>query len=569
MRTDDAPGSAAPNSRTRCRTDAHGLRRFRPIDRVRMTQSASGQTSSEGRSVARAAGVVGFWTVLSRILGFVRDMTTALFLGAGPGADAFFVAFRIPNLLRRLFAEGALSAAFIPVFVETLHKHGKSEAEKLARVTMTFAASVLIAVTVAGILASPWIVRLIAPGFAGEAVKFDLTVSLNEIMFPYILFISLTALASGVLNSLGFFGAPAAAPILLNVSMIFSLTLCARALRIEPYYALAWGVLVAGVLQLLLQAPFLRIAGIGLRPDFRFRNPILRRVGALFLPAAFGGAVYQINVLLGTVLASMLPSGSVSWLYYADRVVELPLGVFAIALGTAALPSMSRLAAKEDLDGLRNSLSYSLRLIALFTLPASAGLIVLGEPIIALLFQRGLFHAEDTQRTAYALTCYALGLWAFSALKVVTQVFFALKDTKTPVRVSCVAVAVNVGVGAALMGPLGHGGLALATSVSAAFNVAALFRLLGPRLGGFPAPGLGDSLARIAGASLIMTAPLLWIRSLGDWGRGLTPTNLALLAAAVIGGMVVFFGAAYALKCRELRALSNAIRRSPGSRNPR
>lgn len=518
---------------------------------------------SERASIARAAGIVGFWTVLSRVLGFVRDMATALFMGAGPGADAFFVAFRIPNLLRRLFAEGALSAAFIPVFVETLQKEGKDAAGTLARATLTFAAGVLFAVTMLGILTSPWIVRIIAPGFTDEAVKFGLTVSLNQIMFPYILFISLTALASGILNSLGYFAAPAAAPILLNVSMIFSLTLCAGRLEMEPYYALAWGVLVAGVLQLALQAPFLRRAGVRLRPNFNFRNPQLRRVGVLFIPAAFGGAVYQINVLLGTVLASLLPSGSVSWLYYADRIVELPLGVFAIALGTAALPSMSRLAASHDLEGLRRSLSYSLRLIAFFTLPASVALIVLGEPIIAVLFQRGLFSYGDTQQTAYALTCYTVGLWAFSALKVTTQVFFALKDTKTPVWVSCVAVAVNVGVGVALMGPMAQGGLALATSLSAAFNVLVLFKLLGPRLGGFPAPGLGDSLVRIIAASLIMTGPLVWVRHVGKWSEGLTPMNALLLSGGVLGGMILFFVAAYVCKCRELRAILAMMRRTP------
>ena len=400
--------------------------------------SESGETKiSEEKAMTRAAGVVGFWTALSRILGFVRDMATALFLGAGFGADAFFVAFRIPNLLRRLFGEGALSAAFIPTFVETLQHDGKQEAARLARITFTFAALVLCVVAAAGILLSPWIVRLIAPGFLKEPAKYVLTVDLNRIMFPYIFFISLVALASGVLNSLGHFSAPAAAPVVLNLCMIGSLGVMTTYLGMPAYQALAWGVVVAGVLQLALQIPF-----HGQEPASssgrisRLGHPALKRIGALFVPGAFSGAVYQINVLLGTILASLLPAGSVSWLYYADRVVELPLGIFAIALGTAVLPSMSRQAANGDMKGLTRSLSYSLRFIAFFTIPASVALIVLREPIVSILFQRGLFTVVDTRETAYALLCYTVGLWAFSGLKVVTQGFFSLKDTRTPMYVS-------------------------------------------------------------------------------------------------------------------------------------
>ncbi|HMK36090.1 MAG TPA: murein biosynthesis integral membrane protein MurJ, partial [Desulfomonilaceae bacterium] len=275
--------------------------------------------------MTRAAGVVGSWTVLSRILGFARDMVTALFLGAGFGADAFFVAFRIPNLLRRLFAEGALSAAFIPTFVETLHKDGRDRAARLARIAFTFTAIILGCVTVCGILFSSGLVHLIAPGFLQDPAKFSLTVDLNRIMFPYIFFISLVALASGVLNSMGHFSAPAAAPSILNLCMIGSVVLYSVVGRGQPVYALAWGVVVAGVLQLVLQLPFLAAQGIRLRPDFNFKHPALKKIGILFVPAAFGGAVYQINVMVGTILASMLPAG-VSWLYYADRLVELPLG---------------------------------------------------------------------------------------------------------------------------------------------------------------------------------------------------------------------------------------------------
>lgn len=511
--------------------------------------------------MTRAAGVVGFWTTLSRVLGFLRDLIIALFLGAGMGADAFFVAFRIPNLLRRLFAEGALSAAFIPTFVESLQLDGRAEAERLARVTFTFASIVLAAVAIAGIVFSPWVVWIIAPGFSDVPEKFQITVFLNRIMFPYIFFISLVALASGVLNSLGHFAAPAAAPVILNLCMIFSVVLFSRKYNVEPYLALAWGVVAAGVFQLALQVPFLSSNGIRIRPDFHFKNPRLKRIGLLFLPAALGGAVYQINVMIGTILASLLPMGSVSYLYYADRVVELPLGMFAIAVGTAVLPSMSRLAANGDMAALRNSVSYSLRFIAFFTIPASAALIVLQIPIIASLFQRGRFTLLDTHQTAVALLWYTVGLWAFSGLKVVTQAFYSLKDTRTPVWVSVGAVVTNTAAGLLLMGPMKHGGLALATSIAAAFNFLVLFAILARRLDGFPMRQFLVSVSKICAASLVMAVPLLYLRTLGDWDLGLTLKNLGLLSACISSGLVVFALAAYAFRCKELSTLVSIVRK--------
>ncbi len=510
---------------------------------------------SEKKAMTRAAGVVAVWTTLSRVLGFGRDMVIALFMGAGLGADAFFVAFRIPNLLRRLFAEGALSAAFIPTYVETLQKEGMAEGERLARIAFTLASIVLAVVTVAGVIFSPWIVRVIAPGFFQTIDKFQLTVELNRIMFPYIFFISLVALASGVLNSLGYFAAPAAAPVLLNLSMIVSVALCAAFFNVEPYYGLAWGVVVAGVLQLALQIPIMTAAGIRLAPDFNFRHPALKRMGILFVPAAFGGAVYQINVLVGTILASMLPQGGVSWLYYADRVVELPLGMFAVALGTAVLPSMSRLASNGDMKGLINSVSFSLRLIAFFTIPASVALIVLAEPIIGVLFQRGRFTLLDTQQTTYALVWYTAGLWAFSGLKVVTQAFFSLKDTRTPLWASIGAVTVNLVVGLLLMGPMAQGGLALATSLAAAFNLLILFAILIRRVEGFPSREFAISLGKITVASLIMGAFLFYGRDYGKWQYGLTFGNFVVLLGCILGGLLIFVAAASVLRCPELRSL--------------
>jgi putative peptidoglycan lipid II flippase len=515
---------------------------------------------SEHKAMTRAAGVVGFWTTLSRILGFVRDMVTALFMGAGPGADAFFVAFRIPNLLRRLSAEGAFSAAFIPTYVETLQKDGSSEAARLARITFTFAAIVLAVVTVAGIIFSPWIVRVVAPGFLDNPSKFELTVHLNRIMFPYIFFISLVALAAGVLNSMGHFGAPAAAPVLLNIAMIASVAIFCTSFNVPPFYALAWGVVAGGILQFLLQLPYLVAVGVRLRPDFHFRHPALKKVGTLFVPAAFGGAVYQINVMVGTILASWLPAGGVSWLYYADRIVELPLGVFGIALGTAVLPSMSRQATNGDLTALSRSVSFALRLTAFFTIPAMVALILLREPILSVLFQRGRFTWVDTQATAYALLWYTVGLWAFSCLKVVTQAFYSMMDTRTPLWVAIGAVIVNLGAGLLLMGPMKQGGLALATSLSAAFNVSVLFAILIRRLGQFPIGEFSSSLTKISIASLIMGIPLVYGRTLGDWGRGFTATNGLALLGCIVVGLIVFAVAAYLLRCKEMRSLLSLLR---------
>ncbi len=532
------------------------------------SHSSVGSAVMERRAITRAAGVVGFWTLVSRILGFLRDMVIARFMGAGLAADAFFVAFRIPNLLRRLFAEGALSAAFIPTFVETLQHQGRSGALRLARLTFTAATLILCVVTLVGIVAGPWIVKVIAPGFSHNVEKFDLTVRLTRVMFPYIFFISLVALASGVLNSMNHFSAPAAAPTILNICMIGAV-LCAGTFTMPPWYALAGGVTVAGFLQLLLQVPFLSKEGFRFRPCFEFRDPLLIRIGRLFGPAALGGAVYQINVMIGTILASMLQPGGVSWLYYADRLVELPLGIFAIALGTAVLPSMSRQAGNGDLVGLTHSVAYSLRLVAFFTVPASVGLIVLREPVIGTLFQRGKFTIIDTQQTAYALLWYTVGLWAFSGLKVVTQGFFSLKDTSTPVKVSVIAVIVNLVAGLLLMGPMEQGGLALATSLAAAVNLIILFLVLIKRLGTFPGREFAISLLRICAASAVMCIPLFYGRSLGEWTGGASLKNLVILSGCVIGGMGTFIGASYALRCRETSAiwtlLSQALRKTANS----
>ncbi len=523
--------------------------------------STKNLVAAEKKLITKAAGIVGFWTSVSRVSGFIRDMIIAIFMGAGPGADAFFVAFRIPNLLRRLFAEGALSAAFVPTFVDTLQKNGREEGVKLARIAVTFSSVILCLISISGILFSPQIVSVIAPGFFDDQSKLDLTIQLTRIMFPYIFFISLVALISGVLNSLGRFAAPAAAPILLNISMISGVLILTKSAEWAPYYALAWAVTLAGILQLILQIPFLLSEGFSLKPDFHFGYPPLKRMGRLFVPAAIGGAVYQINVLVGTMLASLLPSGSVSWLYYADRLVELPLGVFAIALGSAVLPSMSRLAAAGDYKGLGESVSFSLRLIAFFTIPSSVALIVLREPIISVLFQHGRFARIDTVETAYALLWYSVGLWAFSGLKVVTQAFFSLKDTKTPLWISLGAVIVNLGAGLLLMGPMKHGGLALATSIAAALNFVILFVILIKRITWFETQEFVISIAKITASSFIMGTFLVFLMDFGSWAQGLTVKNLIILGMCELIGLVIYGMSAFLFKCEQIGSIRSILRR--------
>ena len=396
---------------------------------------------SENSRVVKAAGVVGSATFASRVLGFIRDAVIAWFFGAGFSSDAFIAAFRIPNLLRRLFAEGSLSSAFIPVFMEYVIKQGEDEAFHLARSAFRLLSVLLVIVTICGILLSPWIVRLIAPGFSAD--KLSLTIILTRLMFPYIFFIGMVALCMGILNVLGHFAAPALAPVLLNLSIIGSVFFISPFMK-PPVIGLGIGVLIGGILQLLLQLPALIQNGFYFWEKAKMIHPGIKRVGALMLPVILGGAVYQINILVGTLLASLLDQGSVTYLYFADRLVQFPLGVFAIATATAVLPSLSRLAATGDLNTLKDTFAHALKLVFFITIPASVGLIILREPIVALLFQRGEFDAQATRLTAQALLYYAMGLWAFSAVRIIVATFFALQDTKTPLKVAGVSILANI-----------------------------------------------------------------------------------------------------------------------------
>lgn len=514
--------------------------------------------------VVRAVGTIGLATLTSRILGFVRDVVVARAFGAGPVTDAFFVAFRIPNVFRRLLAEGALSTAFLPVFAEYLTVRPRGEFNRMVRAVGGALLLVLSAVTLLGAWLAPWLVGVMAPGFSKVPEQLGLASTLTRLMFPYLIVVGLAALGMGVLNAHHRFFTSALGPAVLNVGMILSVLLLAPRFEV-PVLALAVGVLVGGLGQFLVQLPEIRQAGVPLIPSAEFSHPALRRIARLLGPAVFGLAAVQLNIFVNTLLASFLPGGSISFLYYADRVVEFPLGVFGIAVATAALPTMAEHAARRDLAGLGETLNFAFRLSCFVAIPASVALWLLREPITRVLFERGRFGPEDTQATAWALGFYALGLTAFSAVRIVAQAFYALGDPRTPVRVGIAAVGLNVLFAVALMGPLKHGGLALSASASATFNLLGLLWLLRRRLGRLGGQRVVASLARVGAATLVMVAwcgLLLW-RWPASPARGI---EAAWLALAIAGGIASFGAASLVLGGEEgpaLLALGRRRRKLP------
>ena len=516
--------------------------------------------------VVRAVGVIGAATLASRVLGFVRDMVMARAFGAGPVTDAFFVAFRIPNLLRRLLAEGALSTAIIPVFTEYRERAGRAEFGRMIRAVTGVAMVVLCVVSGLGMLLAPWIVRVMAPGWAGDPGLIGLAGRLTTLMFPYLLLVGLAALAMGALNAQHRFFTAAFAPAVLNIAMILSVLFLAGRMS-PPVLALAVGVLVGGAGQLLVQLPELARLGVPLRPSAEWSHPAVRVIAGRLWPAVFALAAVQVTVLVNTLLASLLPEGTVSYLYYADRVMEFPLGVFGVALATAALPIMSGQAARGEHRALTDMLGFSLRLSVFVALPAAVGLIALGHPIVRLLFERGEFTPADAIATTQALAGYAVGLPAFSATRIAAQTFYALGDTRTPVWTGLASVAANVVLAIILMWPLQHVGLALASSLSAYVNLLLLCWLLRRRLGPLGGRQMAGSLLRTGGASAALLLWCVWAGARLGAGWAGAAWTLGALAA----GMLVFLLAAAALRAPELGALFGMLRRRgqtlPGARS--
>ena len=426
------------------------------------------------KALLKSTGIVSAMTSLSRVTGFIRDMVYAQMFGAGSGTDAFFVAFRIPNLLRRLFAEGAFSQAFVPVFSEYQTQRSREELEELVDQVAGTLGVILLLITAIGVLAAPVLILLFAPGFTADADQYDLTVAMLRITFPYLLFISLTAFAGGVLNSCGKFAIPAVTPVLLNLTMIAAALWLAPRME-QPVMGLAWGVFIAGIVQLGFQIPFLGEVKLLPRPRWGWAARGVRQVLNLMLPALFGSSVAQINLLLNTVLASFLVSGSVSWLYYSDRLVEFPLGIFGVALGTVILPKLSRQHVEAETEGFSRTLDWALRWALLIGMPATVALIILSGPILSALFQYGEFDARDVIMSARSLMAFTLGLIAFMLIKVLAPGFYARQDTRSPVKYGLIAIGANTVLVLILIWPLAHTGLALATSLAALLNAGLLF----------------------------------------------------------------------------------------------
>lgn len=489
-------------------------------------------------------------TFISRILGFLRDMIIARIFGAGMVTDAFFVAFRIPNLLRRLFAEGAFSQAFVPILAEYKNTRPPEEARDLIdHITMILGVALLV-ISVVGIIASPLIIYVSAPGFSADTEKFELTVSLLRITFPYILFISLVALAGSILNTYGKFNVPAFTPALLNLSFI------GCALWLTPFFdppilALAWAVFLGGVLQLAFQIPFL--LQLRLLPRFHFRNPDVGawRVIKLMGPAIFGVSVSQVSLLINTIFASLLVSGSVSWLYYADRLMEFPAGLLGVALGTILLPSLARHHSTNSSEEYSHLLDWGLRMTMLLTLPAALALALLATPLIATLFHHGAFSAHDVWMTREALIAYSIGLIGLILVKVLAPGFYARQDIKTPVKIAIVTLIFTQLLNLAFIAPFQHAGLALAIGLGACFNAGLLYyKLLSLKIYQ-PQPGWPFFLLKIL-AALVTMGLVLWFTSGNDvsWLHESTWTRAIRLSWIVVVGAASYFAALWLLGFR-------------------
>ena len=519
------------------------------------SERGSGQFS--GRSLLQSTSVVSGMTLLSRILGLARDVVFARYFGATIVMDAFIVANRIPNMLRRFFAEGAFSQGFVPVMARYRERHNHEEAREFVDAVAGTLGLILFLVTAVGVIAAPLLVAAVAPGFIGDDGRFDLATLMLRFTFPYLLFVSLTAFAGGVLNTYGKFAVPAFTPVILNVVLIsFAIGLSPH--LEEPGMALAYGVFVAGVVQLAFQLPFLARIRTLPRPSWRPAHDGVRRVGRLMLPAIFGSSVAQINVLLGGIIASLLGVGKISLLYYSDRLMEFPLGLFGIALATVTLPALSRQFAAQSMRGFARTIDWSMKLVVFIAVPSALGLILLSEPLVAAIFYGGAFTANDVALAALSLEAFAIGLVGFSFVKILAPAYFAREDTKTPVRMALVALLVNFVLSvvlAYLLTRIGyegtHAGLALATSVAALVNAGLLYR--GLRGDGIitHSVGWGSMLIRFLVANALLAAVLLYLAKPLDWWLALSVVErCAWLLVQVVAGAAVYFLALLAIGMR-------------------
>jgi putative peptidoglycan lipid II flippase len=519
--------------------------------------------------MARAAGVISGATFLSRILGLVREQVFAAQFGAGFAVDAFQVAFRVPNLLRDLFAEGAMSAAFVPTLTRTEREQGPEAAMRLANLVINFLLVTVSAICLIGILAAPWIVRVMAPGFAAIPGKLELTTLMTQIMTPFLLLVSLAAAVMGILNTRRVFFLPAFAPAMLNVALILSgvliAPLCPR-WGLEPIVGMAAGAVLGGLGQLWIQVPALRAQGFRWRPEISFRDPGVIRMVSLMAPASIGIAAAQINIFTSTFLASMLIEGSVSWLNYAYRLMQLPIGLFGVAIATVTLAEVSRHAAAGNLGGLKDTLSFSLRLVLLMTLPATLILMVLARPVIAVLYQHGRFDAADTLQTASALWAYALGLAAFSSVRVLVPAFYSLGMARIPVFVSMSTIGATVILYFPLMRLYQHTGLALAVSIGSLINFAVLFWMLRRKIGPLGGRKVASSAARILVASGAAAAAAAGVARGVESAVGMESLGerMLVLSLALAAAVAVYVAGCLLLRVEELKPLAGWLARATG-----
>ncbi|WP_367605996.1 murein biosynthesis integral membrane protein MurJ [Legionella sp. W05-934-2] len=502
------------------------------------------------QSLVRSTSIVSLFTFLSRILGFVRDMVIAHFFGAQAGVDAFFVAFRIPNFMRRLFAEGAFSQAFVPVLAEYQQTQPIQDVRLFIGRIAGSLASVLTLVTLVGVVAAPIIVMLFAPGFEFDNGRAELTTHMLRITFPYLMLISLTALAGAILNTYGYFAIPALTPIILNFSLIFS-AVYLTSYTSPPVVALAWGVLIAGCAQFLFQIPFLKQRNLLVRPFIHWGDPGVRRVLKLMVPALFGVSVAQINLLIDTIFASFLPVGSVSWLYYTDRLTDFPLGVFGVAVATVILPHLSRKRANQDPLAFSRSLDWGIRMILLVGVPAFVGLAFFSMPLIASCFAYGKFTQLDVIQTQKSLIALSLGVPPFMLVKVLASGFYSGQDIKTPVKAGVYAMIVNSLLCAALIFPLKHAGLALASALAGYVNAGLLMYWLIRRKIYHPSAGWLKYALQLIVANLVISGYLYWqMGNLAKW-LALSPIfRLSYLLAQVMVTLLIYLVALFVLGLR-------------------
>ncbi len=514
----------------------------------------------ENHSVVKAAGLIGLATFCSRVLGFARDMVLARLFGATPAADAFFVAYRIPNLLRELFAEGSMSSAFIPVFTEYHALRSKRDAWELASATFTTLLTIVTAVALCGILAAPAIVWVLAPGFHAEPAKLQMTTLLTRVMFPYLIFISVAALAMGILNSLRAFAAPAFSPVFFNIFIIGCAFFLAPLLP-EPIIGVAIGVVAGGAAQFAMQLPGLKLRDMLFGFRFHPGHPGVKRIGLLMVPSLVGLSVTQINITVSTILGSFFAGGP-TYLFYGMRLIQFPLGIFGVALATAILPTLSAQAARGALEELRGTLAFGLRMILFIILPAMVGLMLLRRPIVHLFFEHGSFTKADTAATATAVLCYAVGLWAFAGVRIIVSAFYSLQDTKLPVLSAVVAVGANIVFSLLFMSPLGAPGLALATALAAMVNGSILVAVLNRRVGGVDWSSVGRSSLRVMLACVPLALACWWVANAKVWTyEGAWVAKSVMLFVAIGLSATGYFGVHALLKSEELDVLWNLARR--------